>query len=65
MIHLTPAQIQMIKDTWEIPKKDLEGYGEEIFYRFFKKFPHNQQKFITFKDIDVEKLKVSFFLVVS
>lgn len=60
MLHLTPDQIKMIKETWEIPNKDLEAYGEEIFYRFFKKYPHNQQKFVAFKDIDVEKLKVSF-----
>lgn len=60
MTNLTAKQIQIIKDTWEVPKKDLEGSGEAILYRYFEKYPHNQQKFAAFKNLPLESLKVSF-----
>lgn len=59
MRSLTPKQIQIIKDTWEVPKKDLEGSGEAILFRYFEKYPHNQQKFASFKNIELASLKVS------
>lgn len=60
MTTLTPAQIQIIKDTWELPKKDLAGSGEAILFRYFEKYPHNQQKFASFKNSSLdETLKVS------
>ena len=59
MTTLTPKQIQIIKDTWEVPKKDLEGSGEAILFRYFEKYPHNQQKFASFKNLPLDSLKVN------
>lgn len=59
MTTLTEKQIQIIKDTWEVPKKDMEGSGEAILFRYFEKYPHNQQKFPSFKNLPLDSLKVS------
>lgn len=59
MTNLSAEQIQIIKTTWEVPKADLEGSGEAILYRYFEKYPHNQQKFASFKSVPLESLKVS------
>lgn len=59
MVSLTAHQIQLIKDTWAVPMQDLEGSGEAILYRYFEKYPHNQQKFASFKNLPLESLKVS------
>lgn len=59
MTSLTPKQIEIIKTTWELPKKDLQGTGMTILYRYFEKYPHNQQKFPSFKNLPLESLKVS------
>lgn len=56
---LTAAQVQIIKDSWEVPKKNPTDSGEAILLRFFEKYPHNQQKFHSFKNIPLSSLKGS------
>lgn len=40
----TPNQIQMIKESWEVPKAHLTDTGEYILFRFLDDFPKNQGK---------------------
>lgn len=54
----TPAQIQIIKDTWEIPKKNLTDTGEVILFRFLDEFPRNQEKFDALRNVPLLSLKV-------
>lgn len=60
MPALSARQIQIVKDTWEVPKKDLEGSGQAILFRYFEKYPHNQQKFAAFKNHQLDALKVGY-----
>lgn len=55
----TPAQIQIIKDTWEIPKKHLTDTGEVILFRFLDDYPKNQTKFEAFNNVPLMSLRVS------
>lgn len=55
----TPAQIQIIKETWEIPKAHLTDTGEYILFRFLDDFPKNQNKFEAFSNVPLLSLKVS------
>lgn len=55
----TPEQMQMIKDTWEIPKAKLTDSGEVILFRFLDDYPKNQNKFDAFRNVPLLSLKVS------
>lgn len=57
-IPLSPIQIQIIKDTWEIPKANLTDAGEVILFRFLDDFPKNQNKFDAFSNVPLLSLKV-------
>lgn len=54
----TPTQVQIIKDTWEIPKAQLTDVGELILFRFLDDFPKNQDKFQAFANVPLLSLKV-------
>lgn len=54
---LTPEQISTIKTTWKIAAQDPET-GETIFLTFFEKYPQNQKKFLSFKNVPLAELKV-------
>ena len=54
----TPRQIQIIKETWEIPKGNLTDAGEVILFRFLDEFPKNQKKFLAFDNVPLLSLKV-------
>ncbi|XP_037038743.1 globin CTT-VIIA [Bradysia coprophila] len=56
---VTPDQIDIIKTTWKIPAANPIDSGEVILLKFFEKFPHNQQKFLAFKNLPLESLKGS------
>lgn len=56
---VTPEQIDIIKTTWKIPAANPVDSGEVILVKFFEKFPHNQQKFLAFKNLPLDSLKVS------
>lgn len=55
---MTPDQIDIIKTTWKIPAANPIDSGEVILLKFFEKYPHNQQKFLAFKNLPLESLKV-------
>lgn len=56
----TPKQIQIIKDTWEVPKANITDTGEIILFRFLDDFPSNQKKFQAFANVPLLSLKVRF-----
>lgn len=56
---VTPDQIDIIKTTWKIPAANPVDSGEIILLKFFEKYPHNQQKFLAFKNLPLDSLKVS------
>ncbi|KAJ6636000.1 Globin CTT-VI [Pseudolycoriella hygida] len=56
---VTPDQIDIIQTTWKIPAANPVDSGEVILLKFFEKFPHNQQKFLAFKNLPLESLKGS------
>lgn len=58
MTTLTPEQISMIQTTWSIPAKNPIDSGEAILQAYFEKYPKNQQKFASFKNIPLLSLKV-------
>lgn len=59
MVSISDTQKQIVKDTWEIPKKNPLDSGEVIFIRFLEKYPHNKEKFAAFKNIPMLSLKVA------
>lgn len=60
-IEPTPEQIQIIKDTWEIPNAHLTDTGEMILFRFLDKYPHHQDLFDAFRNVPLLSLKVCNF----
>lgn len=56
----TSVQMQIVKDTWEIPKRNLTDTGEYILFRFLDDYPKNQDQFDAFKSVPLLSLKVSF-----
>lgn len=56
---VTPEQIDIIKTTWKIPAANPVDSGEVILLKFFEKYPHNQQKFMAFKNLPLDSLKVT------
>lgn len=58
MTTLSPEQISMIQTTWSIPAQSPIDSGEAILLAFFEKYPNNQQKFASFKNIPLLSLKV-------
>lgn len=58
MATLTPEQRSAIQQTWSIPAQNPVDSGEAILLAFFERFPHNQQKFLAFKNVPLESLKV-------
>lgn len=63
----TPAQLEIIKETWEIPNAHLTDTGELILFRFLDKYPEHQDKFDAFRNVPLLSLKVVFspFLMYS
>lgn len=59
MKALTEQQIQIIKTTWEIPNAKPIDSGELILYRYFEKYPENQEKFLAFKNTPLLMLRGS------
>lgn len=59
MTTLTPEQRSAIKQTWAIPAQNPHDSGEAILLAYFERFPHNQQKFLAFKNLPLESLKVN------
>lgn len=55
----TKAQIDIIKETWEIPKAHLTDTGEYILFRFLDDFPKNQNQFEAFSNVPLLSLKVT------
>lgn len=58
MVEISEAQKEILKETWEIPKKNPIDSGEVIFIRFLEKYPHNKQKFAAFRNVPLLSLKV-------
>lgn len=54
----TPVQIQILKDTWEIPKQNLTDTGEVILFRFLDEFPRNEEMFDALRNVPLLSLKV-------
>lgn len=54
----TPVQIQILKETWEIPKQNLKDSGEIILFRYLDKYPKNQDAFDAFRNVPLLSLKV-------
>lgn len=54
----TSVQMQIVKDTWEIPKRNLTDTGEHILFRFLDDYPKNQDQFDAFKSVPLLSLKV-------
>lgn len=54
---LSDEEIQIVVETWKIPAKNLIDSGEAILFRFLEKFPHNQQKFVAFRNTPLLQLK--------
>ena len=59
MKTLTDLQIEIIKKTWEIPNAKTLDSGELILFRFFEKYPENQNSFVAFKNTPLLSLKGS------
>jgi len=57
MSQLTDNQVDLIVETWKIPAANPIDSAELILYKFFEKYPHNQQKFYKFKNVPLEQLK--------
>lgn len=57
MPKLTEAQIHDIIESWKIPAMNPIDAGEIILYKFFEKYPDNQQKFGKFKNVPLSQLK--------
>lgn len=60
MLPLTAEQINIVKETWTAPWNggDCADSGEAILFRFFEKYPDNQNKFLAFKNTPLLSLKV-------
>lgn len=60
MLPLTAEQITIVKETWTAPWNggDCADSGEAILFRFFEKYPDNQNKFLAFKNTPLLSLKV-------
>jgi len=56
---LTGKEVDIIKETWKIPSANVHDSAELIFYTYLERFPHNQEKFVAFKDTPLAQLKVS------
>lgn len=57
MPQLTEAQKHDIIESWKIPAMNPIDAGEIILYKFFEKYPDNQQKFNRFKNVPLTQLK--------
>lgn len=55
----TPAQMQIIKETWEVPKASITDTGELILFRFLDDYPKNQDQFEAFSNVPLLSLKVT------
>lgn len=55
---LTLVEVEIIRATWPVLYQNPVEFGETILLDFFKKYPHNQQVFKTFKDLPYESLQV-------
>jgi hypothetical protein len=62
---LSDKHIEIIVETWKIPAAKMIDSGEAILYRYFEKYPENQNKFVAFKNVPLLTLKVSERLLVS
>lgn len=60
MLPLTAEQINIVKETWTAPwnEGDCADSGEAILFRFFEKYPDNQNYFLAFKNTPLLSLKV-------
>lgn len=60
MLPLTAEQINIVKETWTAPWNggDCADSGEAILFRFFEKYPDNQNYFLAFKNTPLLSLKV-------
>lgn len=58
-MDLTPTQRTAIQQTWAIPAENPIDSGESILLAYFERFPHNQQKFLAFRNVPAESLKVN------
>lgn len=56
---LTPSQRTAIQQTWAIPAENPIDSGEAILLAYFERFPHNQEKFLAFRNVPAESLKVN------
>lgn len=54
----TQAQQRIIKETWEVPKKNLTDSGELILFKFLDMFPKNQEKFPAFNNVPLLSVRV-------
>lgn len=59
MKDLTPEQIELIKETWEIPKQNPVDAGEAILVNFFTRYPKNLAYFDKFRNRTIDELKVN------
>ncbi|KAG5674759.1 hypothetical protein PVAND_004709 [Polypedilum vanderplanki] len=57
IVVLTENDVEIIKRTWKIPSANSHDSAALIFYTFLEKFPHNQNKFPSFKDKQLSDLK--------
>jgi hypothetical protein len=60
--EITKKQIDIIIETWKIPAAKMIDSGEVILYKYFEKYPDNQNKFVAFKNVPLLTLKVSHFV---
>lgn len=65
MPTLTPEQISMIQSTWTIPAKNPIDSGEAILLAYFEKYPKNQDKFSSFRNVPLLSLKVRKYQCLS
>jgi hemoglobin-like flavoprotein len=54
---LTPSEKDIVRNTWDVVKKDLNGNGVDLFIRLFTAHPEYQQKFKLLKNIPISELK--------
>ncbi|XP_054159276.1 globin-like [Oppia nitens] len=54
---LTTTEKNIIRNTWELVKKDVAGNGYDLFIRFFDENPTYQQLFKSFKNVPKSELR--------
>ncbi|XP_054156949.1 cytoglobin-2-like [Oppia nitens] len=56
---LTPQEIEAVKNSWDIVRKDGKQFGNQLFINFFTKYPAYQQLFKSLANIPLNELHSS------